>query len=296
MSKHVLGLYCSERTAQAVIVERNGISNRLLDLHEWENTLFDYAGDDTPGMDEFVEQLSLFLKPHQRAEQVGVALDTSLLFFNTIPFETTASRQQIKEQLEWELQEYFPGSPHNAFASDIHTLARHQDSQYDNVLAISVRRDLIQKLHSGLRRLKLTLDIVDSDFFSADSSLRVNSPEMSNRSFVLAGVKEGRIDTSIIRNNEVESYAYYEATTDEDIVQKIKTISQSESGLHSILLFGTGLTRELITEIRKHSPTLIETLNPFRVVDIAGSVKLEKDPTPMSFRYAAAVGVALRDD
>ena len=97
MKKPVLGLCLSETNAQAVFLEQHTASNVLLAVGEWKNTLFDYAGDDTPGVDDFVDQLSRFVTAHHiaAAPQVSVALDTSLVFINTIPLASTVSRSDI---------------------------------------------------------------------------------------------------------------------------------------------------------------------------------------------------------
>ncbi len=297
MKNTVLGLYLSEKTAQALVVERITSRHTLLALHEWDNTLFNYAGDDTPGVDEFVDHLSHFVsRTAVRAEQASVALDTSLLFINTIPFESTATREKIYEQIEWELNEYFPGSPRNAFITDTHVLARRDAFSYDNVIAVSVRRDVVQKLHRALAKLKLRLDIVDADHFSADTARRINYPDTATKYIALVGIKDERIDVSLVRYNEVESYSYYTASSREKVVEQISSLSKTTNGLSSITVFGMNLDKELLTNIRNSSTVLVEALNPFRNVDIASSVRIAKDPTTNPFRYAAAIGVALRQD
>lgn len=297
MKKNALGLYLSETTAQAIIIERAGHHSVLAAAREWENTLFDYAGDDTPGMDAFLDQLDKFLSSTLvKVQRSGVAIDTSLLFFNTIPFEATATHEQMQQHIRWELGEYFPGLPQNAFISDTHTLARHNGSQVDNILAVSVRRDLINKLRHGLGKLQLRLDIVDSDHFSADGLLRMNYPEAINKSLALVGLKGERLDASILRSSEVESFAYFSVHSSDAILEKIGSLSKVSPPLNTIYVYGPEVTHELFAEIRNSSAIPVEGLDPFRHIDVAVEVRQESNPEFTPARYVASIGIALRPE
>ncbi len=295
MKKSTLGVYLSEQMAHVVALEQDGSSNVLRAFAEWPSTLFNYAGDDTPGVDEFVEHLSSFLTSHNlKPQMVSIALDSALLFINTVPFSQSASRSEIDEQVEWELKAYFPDAPRESFISDMHILSG--NSKQNNILMVSVRRDLIQKLYRSLSRLRLGLDIVDVDHFSADNALRFNFPETMNKFVALIGLKEGRIDTSLIRYNDLESYSYTLYASQSEMVAQIGKVSKETKGLSSISLYGIDLNTEKLTQIRDASAVPVEALNPLRSIQLANSVRANLDPTFASYRYCAAVGAALRRD
>ena len=295
MKKTVLGVYLSEQLGQMVALDQDGSSNVLRAVAEWPSTLFNYAGDDTPGVDEFVEHLSTFLSSHHlKPQMVSIALDSSFLFINTIPLSQTATRSEMDEQVEWELKAYFPDSPRDSFISDMHVLSG--DSNQNNVMMVSVRRDLVQKLYRSLSRLRLGLDIVDVDHFSADNALRFNFPETMNKFIALIGVKGGRIDTSLIRYNDLESYSYTLYASSEEAVSQIEKVSKETKGLSSISIYGTHLTSENLAQIRNVSAIPVEALNPLRSVQLANSVRANLDSTFAAHRYCAAVGAALRRD
>lgn len=297
MKRNVLGLYLSGKSAQAVVIEQNSSRRTLLALHEWDNTLFDYAGDDTPGTDEFVERMLQFTAAHPvEIHRVRVALDTSLLFMITIPFERAAPRERIEEQIEWELTEYFPGSPPKTFISDLHILARGISKRYDHILSVSVRRDQIRSLHRGLAKLRLGLEIVDPDHFSADTSLHLNHPESADKYLALVGIKDDRIDVSMMRNAELESYTYTTVASRDQAIEYIGNLSRSAEGLQSMMVFGAGLDNGLVSILRQESAIPVEAMNPFRIVHIPTSLRSTTDAAFAPFRYAAAVGVALREE
>ena len=297
MKRNVLGLYLSEKSAQAVLLEQDGATNTLRGISEWTSTLFDYAGDDTPGVDEFLDRMNNFLATTAaKPTQVAVTMDAAIVFINTLPIDDRASQSDIKEHLEWELNEYFPGTPRDSFITDTHFLAGETGKHHDNVLMVSVRRDLVQKLHRSFARMQLKIDIVDVDHFSADTAMRINHPETADKFVALVGVKEGRIDVSSIRHNDMESYSYVLNDSEKQLTGQIEKLSKETKGLSSITLFGTGLTSESIPYIRNASSVPVELLNPLRYVEVTNNIRTTTDVPSTAYRYASSIGVALRRD
>lgn len=295
MKKNVLGLYLSDRVAQSLVLEPNADRWTLHALAEWPNRLFSYAGDDTPGMDEFVEHLSTFLSQKSLpVHTAAVALDTGLLFVNTIPIEDPSAPPLIEEQIAWELNEYFPDSPRNAFISDYETMLKPDSRPYTEVLAVSVRREFVHKIQRAMKRLNLQLGVIDGDHFGAATAMRMNHPETARKRVLLAGVKQERVDISLLQHDGMESYCYRMISTDEDIVHALAAETQRHDAPPSLMIFGDRLDEQLVGELRAALPTPVHVLDPFHIVTVDTSLRLKSDPTVRSFRYAAAVGVALR--
>lgn len=296
MKKVILGLYVSDNSTQAIALEQGPTGMLVRALSEWKNTLFSYAGDDTPGVDEFVDQLATFIRDHSlRFSHASVALDTSLVFLQIVPMRNSATRAEIDEHICWELGEYFPTMT-DGFITDIHPLTPKNDEMHSSVLVAAVRRDVIHAIRRSLSRLHLSLEVVDVDHFSADTALRYNYPETINKMLALVGIKEHRLDFSLVRHNEIESYSYVvPASPDELVVRFVQTVSATK-GLSSISVYGTYLTPEILLQMRQATTIPIETLNPFRSIDVADSLRFHADPTTASYRYCSVVGVALRKD
>lgn len=295
MALHVIGLYLTEQSAQALLLDLEGGRWTLHAVTEWQSTLFTYAGDDTPGVDEFVEQLSRLLSQHQRSAHVmAVALDTSLLFVNAIPVDDPSEDETIKEHIVWELNEYFPESPDNTFISDYHVMLKPDSRPYNEVLAVSVRRDVVQKLRRATARLNLRLGALDGDHFGAETALHFNYPEWAKKHIGLVGVKHQRLDLSVLRRGDIEAYGYAFIATDQDVVQHLSTLLQQHAHVDGLMLFGERLDTELLAEIRAAISLPVELLNPFKSITVSPTLRLKHDPTLRACRYAAAVGVALR--
>ncbi len=294
MSKSILALHIAEHSSQALLLELERGRWTLHAAMEWQSELFKQVGDDTPGVDDFVERLSAFLlQQHADVREAAVALDTTRLFVNTFPVDDT-SESAIEEHLAWELNEYFPGSPNNAFISDYHLIPKSDLRLYDTALAVSVRRDVVQKIQRTMNRLKLQLTAMDGDHFAAETVVRLGYPETKTKLIALAGVKADRLDISLLHNWDVQFYGYKLVTQDENIVHELAQLAMQHRRLECVMVFGKSLDEGLIGEIRAGLPLPVEVVNPFRTVTVATKLRFNNDLTARAFRYAAAIGVALR--
>lgn len=295
----VLGLNINGQAVQAVEIERSGVSGMLLAIDEWENR-FPFDGADAEGTatpEQFQEYLRAFMKVNRvKATQVSVALDTALLFLNSIPAEDGLPRTKIKELVEWELHQYFPDSSPADFITDVHVMATHREKGWNELLAVSIRRRYILAIKDALKALGLSLHIVDVDHFSADMALRVNYPDTYRRYLALVGVKENRLDISLMKNGALQSYRYVVTRSDQEIVDHFATLSRETKGIYSITAYGPHLDKDLLTMVRQGSALLVEALNPLRHMTVSDTLRLADHLSVPSFRFASAVGVALRRD
>lgn len=297
MSTRILGLSFGDKMVQAVEVEQDGPANTLTAIDEWENTLPGGAGENGHGLEEFVEHLSAFIKVNRvKAKQLSIALDSSILSMTTFPMEIGLTRAESYEQTAWELSQYHPDLAPSAFVTDTHVLMHDPDERWSQVLSVAVRRDDVSLFRTAASRLGLTLHVVDVDHFSADTALRVNYPDTRRRFLALVGIKESRLDISMIRYGSMESYSYCIADSFKEIVDQVGALSREAKGIHSITVYGTYLDKELLVEIRRASSLLVEALNPLRHVRVTDSLRLAHHLSVPSYRFAAAVGVALRRD
>jgi Tfp pilus assembly PilM family ATPase len=299
MTEHdsIIGLSLSDKSVQAVEIEHDGSLNTLLAVEEWENTLPAKAGLNGEGVGRFVENLDTFIKVNNcRARRVSVALDTTQLFLNSIPLEEGITRTEMNDHLNWELTQYFPDAAPKEFITDVHVLTQHTTEGWSDVLCVSVKREDAYLIQKSLAQLGLTLHVLDVDHFSADTALRINYPDTNRKFLALVGIKENRLDTSLIKNGNVESYSYCLVQSDKEIVEQIGVLSRETKGIYSITAYGTYLSKELLVQIRRGSSLLVEARNPLRHVRVSDTLRFSDRLSVPSYRFASAVGVALRRD
>jgi Tfp pilus assembly PilM family ATPase len=296
VKQSIIGLSLSDKSVQAVEIEQEGNSNTLTAIDEWENSL-NTEEDQKQAEDRFMESLSAFMKVGRlKAKKVSVALDSAQLVLNSFPMQDGLSRIELNEHINWELSQYHPGVPSGDFITDVHTLTQNATEQWNEVLSVSVRRRDAYQIQNIITKLGLELHIVDVDHFSADTALRLNYPDTNRKYLSLVGIKENRLDISLIKNGNMESYSYCVVQSNKEIVDRIATLAQETRGIYSSAVYGPYLDKDLLVQIRRASTMLVEAVNPLRHVKVADSLRLGEHLTAPSYRYAAAVGVALRRD
>jgi Tfp pilus assembly PilM family ATPase len=159
-----------------------------------------------------------------------------------------------------------------------------------------VRRSHAAAIQRMLAQLGLELHILDVDHFAADTALRLNYPDSYRKYLALVGVKENRLDISLIRNGSMESYTYAVVGSNKEIVDRFARLSEEAKGVHAITTYGTYLDRDLLTQIRRSSKLLVEAMNPLRHIQVSDSLRIADHLSMPSYRFAAAVGAALRRD
>jgi Tfp pilus assembly PilM family ATPase len=291
----ILGLSICDRSVQAVELEQDGPANTLLAIDEWDNTFPLGSEDDPQGMEQFIEYVGAFIKVNRvKAKRVSVALDTSSLFINSFPIEEGASRLDLNEHVSWELSQFFPDLPPREFVTDVHVMSANPAERWKKILSVSVRRSNAYAVQSALAKLGLSLHVLDVDHFSADTALRANYPDAERKYIALVGVKENRLDISLLRNGSLQSYTYSLVQSNQEIIEQIGEVSRDVRGITSVSVYGPHLDKDLLVLIRRGSSLLVEALNPLRHLHVADSVRLADHLAVPFYRFAAAVGVALR--
>ena len=75
-----------------------------------------------------------------------------------------------------------------------------------------------------------------------------------------------------------------------------KRLSREALGIYSIMTYGPYLDNDLLIRIRRSSALLVEALNPLRHITVSDTLRLADHLSMPSYRFASAVGVALRRD
>ena len=294
----IVGLSISGGGIQAVELDRSGPTTTLLAIDAWENTLTGGgANGGAEGLREFQKHFGRFVRENAvRASRVSIALDTGLLFLNSMPIDQGLTRSEINDHVKWELSQYFPDVDAAGFITDVHILTEHANDPFNEALSVSVRRHDALAIQKAAAAVGMALDIVDADHFAADTALRINYPDTYRKYIALVGVKETRLDISLMRNGSLESYRYLIVQSNQEIIQGIAGLARRTPGIYSMTVYGPYLDRDLLTQIRRGSPILVEALNPLRHVNVSEALRLADHLTVPSYRFAAAVGVALRRD
>jgi Tfp pilus assembly PilM family ATPase len=306
-NESILGLAIGERSVQAVEVTRSGASSTVTAIDDWDNTLLGTGKEhQMDGAKQFADTLGVFLKANRvKAFTASVALDTSFMVMHTFPCEEGTDRADLVKAFLWELQQLRPDEDPKQFITDVHMIRppagvdageAPPPGVQNACMGVAVRRSDIRVLSQILTGFGLKVGVIDADQFSADTALRLNYPDAYRRHLALVGVKEHRVDVSILRNGHLEEYRYSLPSNDRDIADVIGKLARNTPGIQSIVTWGPYLNKDLLVQIRRASSILVEAMNPLRHVQVSDALRVAEHLSMPTYRFAAPVGVALRQD
>jgi Tfp pilus assembly PilM family ATPase len=253
---------------------------------------------DHPQLNKFAQELKEIIKQNEiSAEFISFALPPDPVFINIIPVDPTMSKNELTQYLHWEVEQYFPEVSPKVFITDSHGLPVEKPGAQQTFM-VSVRRGMVAFLQKVVAGLQMKLHIVDIDQFSTEKTLIVNYPEILEHDIVLFGLRDVGVDASLIHNGEMTDYRAFpydgEQSPDHHILNYLKYLKQKNNSTPAaLLLYGIEITKDLVISLRKETgikQTL--PLNVFRKV--RGADKLDTPLVREGYRFAAAVGLALR--
>jgi Tfp pilus assembly PilM family ATPase len=253
---------------------------------------------DHPQLNTFVSELKELLKQQKvTAEYISFALPPDPVFINIIPIDPGLAGQELARYLQWEVDQYFPNASPKEFIIDSHGLPL-ESTAAQQTFMVAVRRGMAAFLQKVVVSLKMKLNIIDIDQFSTEKTLITNYPEILEHDIVLFGLRSDGLDASLIHNGQMTDYRpfHYNGETDPSklIMEYLKYLKQKDNSTPAaMLLHGIDVAQNLVVSLRNETgikQTL--ALNAFR--KIIASEKLQHQFVKESYRFAAAIGLALR--
>jgi len=294
----ILGLSIEESAVRAVELLRKEDSTILLAADTWANTLpppGETMSEEDVGT--FKQALDAFLKVNRvKAKHVSVALDTSGLFITTIPLPETATREDVDRQIVWELQQFFPDVAPADFVHDAHRLVVDHGHGIAEFLCVAARRQYARTVQAMLTDRGFRLELVDADHFGAEHALRAGYPESTQKVMLLAGVKKGRVDLSVLRNGTVSAYDFATPESSADLIAELTREQETIPGLDAIMTFGPALDDDTLAALRKSLTVPVEAMDPFRSLEVSAPARLSPGLQLPPHWFCAAIGVALRSE
>lgn len=294
----ILGLSIEESAVRAVELLRKDDRSVLLAADSWPNTLpppGETMSDENVGA--FKEALDAFLKVNQvKAKHVSVALDTAGLFITTIPLPETSTREDIHRQVVWELQQFFPDVAPADFVHDAYRLAVDHTHGTAEFLCVAARRQYTRTVQTMLVDRGFRLELVDADHFGAEHALRAGYPESGQKVVLLAGVKKGRVDLSVLRNGTLAAYDFVTPESPEELAAELARQQEQVMGLDSVMTYGPALDNDALASLRRSLIVPVEAMDPFRSLEVSAPARLSPGLQLPAYWYCAAIGVALRNE
>jgi len=251
-----------------------------------------------PQLGIFVSEMRGLIRQNKvTAENISFALPPDPMFINIIPVDPGLKEKDLSQYLQWEMNQYFPNASPKDFIIGADGLPL-EDKAAQQTFMVAVRRGIAAFLQKATAGLKLKLNIIDIDQFSTEKTLITNYPEILEHEIVLFGLRKNGVDASLIHKGAMTDYRAFLYNGDSDptkpIMEYLKYLKQKDNDTPAaILLHGVNISQDFVVSLRT-TTGVKQTLamNSFR--KIRASNKLSKQLMNESYRFAAAIGLALR--
>jgi Tfp pilus assembly PilM family ATPase len=302
-AQRYLGLSFLKGNIQAAEIE-HGKNVQLIGLAERESMLdFSQIGAELspthPQLPTFVDELREFIRDNKfSAGFISYAVPPDPVFINMIPADGSLKGPELNEYLQWEMEQYFPGTSPKDFIIGSHALPAPKGAA-KQLFMVSLRKATVAFLQKVTAELKLKLNVIDIDQFSTEKTVLFNYPEVLDHPIVLFGVRFGYTDASLVHKGEMSDYRSFNSESNDDVKKAVhaylkylkeKDVPETPAAL---LLHGTEVPQDLILQLRTETgikQTL--TINALRKLPASGRVP--KSLIQESYRFSAAIGLALR--
>lgn len=151
---------------------------------------------------------SLLPKGHFSFQKVLLVLDSNFFFINTIPIEETNDVKDIKNNILWDIANYYPYGSRD-FIINYYRSKEPQAkiSSIHEYVIVAIQRHFIKSLINLISDCGLNITTFYTDHFSAENFLRKYYPgDFSNSALI--GCKPERIDISVFNPNSTWSYEF----------------------------------------------------------------------------------------
>lgn len=282
----VAGISYSAGTAHTAVLEvsEKGTELRFLQVHtrtgETETWFLDTL---LSSRDKYV----------QRATRVSIALDHSALLLYKFPVDTSLTRPEQNEHVQWELAAVLEKYQPKEFINDLHYLAIQARAQTADVFVVNVRRSLIFSVQTRLAERKYDLHLADANYFGAQHALLVNYPAVKTERVLLAGFGDGRVDIGLLHNGRLLDYRYGVFETPEKAAALLSEIV-AEKAPSALYYFGMDRAADAMTEVRDRIGVPSTPVNPFQRITVGSGVIGFGPFAGSEHRLASCVGIALR--
>jgi hypothetical protein len=284
--EYVAGISYSGETAQTVVLElsEHGTTARFIEEHTRASTA------ETWFLDTFLSSRDRFV---EKATRVSIGLDHAALLLYKFPVDTSLTRPEQNEHVQWELATVLADYQPKEFINDLHYLAIQAREQTAEVFVVNVRRSLIFSVQALLAQKKYDLHIADANYFGAQHALLASFPSVKAERVLLAGFSGGRVDVGLVQHGRLMDYQYALFSAPEEILPLMRELV-ARFAPSTLYYFGMDQSANVVADVRGELPIPSLPLNPFNRISVNPSLAGFAPFAGSEHRLASSIGIALR--
>lgn len=236
-------------------------TEKPIDFTELENGEASAAVDELHGV---------FMEIAGAASKISVTLPMESVFAHQFPAPEDMSEENVRELVQFEINQHFPQQVADAFTSVVYPLHPRLDG-VRMMLAIIVDNAMLNQARELMSPLMADADRIEFAQLAAHNACRYNYPDDEGTSFMIVGVQKKYLDVSVIHKGEL---AYYHLVpfADKGQVGELceeelqKVLDEYVPFVDGVFFFGSQLTNSVVEMASAVLSVPVRRLNAFRMI------------------------------
>jgi Tfp pilus assembly PilM family ATPase len=237
-------------------------------------------------------------------------LDSSMVTIKKIPVDVNLQGERLKDHMRWEVEQCMI-NPLEQYIIDYSPLAAEDGKDFTQIVAVVVRRTVVEYCKEIFKNTDLQLRAIDVDLFAAQRVFAGNYDSSEDEYVALIDMRQAGCQFSILKGTQFylthdfdfQSEAPAQKFDDEQIARLLSKelrriiidykLGKSVEDLRAIYLYGDDVTAPILEMLQNTHNVRIDRANPFKKIKIASQGGEPLVPSqPESF--VISVGAALK--
>jgi Tfp pilus assembly PilM family ATPase len=252
---------------------------------------------------------NLIQKSGIAGHEVGVVIGEHMVQLKKIPVAMGLDATELKDQMMWEAEQVLL-SPVKGFRMFYQRLPSKTQNGNPYYLQILIRKNVLKSIHALVESAGIFLHEVEIDIFSSLRALQMNYSFDPEDIITLLQVQESGLLFTITHQGDYflshrVTLPKVETITTSDLVDLITKelrrlvfghrLGQDIGDLKKLYILGNGSVDDLMKTLSGDFPIPVEKMNPLKRIQVAPELRESQEVLRNSNRYAATVGLLLKN-
>jgi hypothetical protein len=262
-----------------------------VDFHD--PLLYDMISDPDIALHIVSNLTKLFNRNNIKARKVSITLSAASSLLLTVPMDKNLSADQKRQNLLWEISNYYPSVAPDTFNVALYPL--NSDDNSCSYLLAAVHKEIILFLKNILSGMNFNAVQFDIDHFAALKSTVSRALEMDRRTYCLIGFRGNYIDIGKIQDSALSVYSAAFVNEKEDqIMDLIKSFLTGKIE-EPCYFYGDKINSEIINTLAQYfNLKYYGILDSFQSVELPSSIDISKKIVFNQSDYVFSIGSLLR--
>jgi len=255
-----------EQTLKGLLLSQIESTEHCFDLDNPEDDLSLLAAQEL--------EIALSDMPLELVNSISITIAAENALVTQIPGKANMSKDDLRELVNLEIRQTYKLFEYENFFSYLLPLLPKRDGKM-MMLAVMINKSTINMCKSLLSAVNQPIDSIEIAQLNAHNAFIYNYPELVQSTVAIIGVQKQFVDISILNQGMPVYYGVASMNSQSELgaicsAEMLKMKREYVTSLDSVYVFGLGLTKDLLSEIKSAVTEIVPVvnrMNAFRMIE-----------------------------